>query len=163
MTVEPREFHFEEYKHLKQQISSLLDRVTTIIQFILGAAAAVYAWVITNGVNAAAGMWIPVVLFLFAMMMVIQIVYRIHAIRDFLKILEEYLHNSSPPLTVRSGAPVSGWEEFRALDPSSARWEWIAVTFLGVASFLTLVLAGVVTAGWLPISAPHQVTIHCSV
>jgi hypothetical protein len=63
MTVEPREFHFEEYKHLKQQISSLLDRVTTIIQFILGAAAAVYAWVITNGVNAAAGMWTPVVLF----------------------------------------------------------------------------------------------------
>jgi hypothetical protein len=65
MTVEARDFHLEEYKHLKQQISSLLDRVTTIIQFILGAIAAVYAWLITNGVNTSVGMWIPVVLALF--------------------------------------------------------------------------------------------------
>jgi hypothetical protein len=161
MTVETRDFHFEEYKHLKAEISSLLDRVTTIIQFILGAMAAVYAWLLTNGGNVSKGMYIPFMLAMFATAMVYQIVRRIHGMRRYLLILESYLHNSAPPLVRSSGKGVTGWEQFRALDPSSGGWESIAVYFLAGVSLVALLLAFVVAIGWVPIEASHEVTVHC--
>lgn len=161
MTVEARDFHLEEYKHFKQEISSLMDRVWTIIQFLLGASAAVYAWLLANAVNASKGVWIPFLLSVIGTMMVHQIIKRIHGIRGYLIILETYLHNLAPPLVTSSGKTVTGWEQFRALDPSSARWEKIAVWFLGAVSAATLLLAFVVAVGWLPIHAPHEVTVHC--
>jgi hypothetical protein len=56
MTAGARDFHLEEYKHLKQQISSLIDKVVTIVQYVLGGVAAVYAWLITNQATHSEGM-----------------------------------------------------------------------------------------------------------
>ena len=84
MTAGPREFHLEEYKHLKQQIMSNQDRVTTIIRYVLAGIAAVYAWIISNNLYDSEGMWIPVLFSFFGSLMVITIAARIHAMRKYL-------------------------------------------------------------------------------
>src|SRR4051812_14418263 len=99
MTVEPREFHLEEYKLLKQQISSLIERVSTIIQYVLGGIAVFYTWLITNAnihdlMNSGA-MWIPVLLSFFGVLMVITITVRITVIRKYIRILEDYFNDTN--------------------------------------------------------------------
>jgi hypothetical protein len=148
MTVEPSEFHFEEYKQLKKQLLSLLDRVSTIIQYVLGGIAAIYTWLITHSMSNSVAMWIPVGLSFFGMVMVITISTRIGAIRQYLNILEDYLHNSKKTLStnlveVPLGV-VSGWEQFRAQSSLKAFWEVITISLFGLVFLVTVGLA----VGW---------------
>jgi hypothetical protein len=151
VTVGPREFHLEEYKHLKQQIMSNQDRVSTIIKFVLGGIAAVYAWIITNKAGNSDGMWIPVLLSFYGALMVITIALRIHAMRKYLNMLENYLHNPTEslladPVYVLQNQPVSGWEQFRARSSFHhlnlrAIWEVVAISLFALVFVLTLALA----------------------
>jgi hypothetical protein len=166
MTVDARDFHLEEYKHFTQEISSLMDRVWTITQFLLGGTAAIYAWILTNGVNVAIGMWMPFFLSLFATLIVSQTIRRIHGIRAYLIILENYFHKpdqqtlSTGPVEILPGQ-VTGWEQFRERHRSGGGWEKIAVVFLSLVSLGTLVLVIAVERRWLTINSPHEATVHC--
>jgi hypothetical protein len=57
-TVDATEFHLEEYKHLKQEITSLTDRV---FLYVLGGIVAISTWLLAHNtmgrLNLSLGLW----------------------------------------------------------------------------------------------------------
>lgn len=48
MASDAKDFHIEEFKQIKSEISILLNRIEALIKFALFGGVAIYAWVLTN-------------------------------------------------------------------------------------------------------------------
>ena len=143
-TVDAREFHLEEYKHLKQEITSLTDRVFV---YVSGGIVAICTWLLAHNtmgwLNLSLGLWmISVVLAFFAVIFVLNIVVRIMGIREYLRDLEQYLHNHNASLG------YSGWEALRKTSSRARVWERIALVLVGIVLLATLAVTFAI--GWLP-------------
>ncbi|MGL6244523.1 hypothetical protein [Pseudomonas sp.] len=53
MTENQRQFHLEEFRQLKSEISMLLERVASLFKYGLIGSAAVYSWFLTNSITTA--------------------------------------------------------------------------------------------------------------
>jgi hypothetical protein len=104
MTDDERDFHLDEHEHFKKEISSLTDRQSGTLQYVLGGTAAIYLWALTNHIYLAA--FIPVLLSVFGAAICFLIECRMKSMRRYLKKLEEVL--ADPDL--------GGWERFREAD-----------------------------------------------
>jgi hypothetical protein len=132
----------------------LIDRVATLIQYVLAADAAVYSWIFTQrSTTLRLGIWIPFALSFSGMLMVFAITSRVGSIRRYLLTLERYfLHQSFSP-------SPDGWEYVRKNDAgppfrehlhilcSNIRhhrlagvWEFIVSAFLLVVTAITFAL-----------------------
>jgi hypothetical protein len=161
MTIDPKEFHHEEYQRLRQQIASLSDRISTIVQYVLGGIAALGAWILTNyknkqDISASKGLWIPVLISFFGMVLVLYMTTRIRAIRGYLKLLEKYLPDQND-LKDANGKLISGWEEYRSREWYAGYWEEIVVGLLAVVFIISLLAAiGVFQVGLPPSNLPSS-------
>jgi hypothetical protein len=134
MTDDERDFHLNEHEHFKKEISSLTDRQSSILQYVLGGAAAIYTWALTNHVYLAA--FIPALLSVFGATICLLIEFRMKSMRRYLKKLEEAL--ADPDL--------GGWERFREADPTrggarkAVQGLWIMIILITLA--IPLIIPG---------------------
>ncbi|MGE8153243.1 hypothetical protein ACQKP5_18600 [Pseudomonas vancouverensis] len=140
MSDEQREFHLEEFKQLKSEISSLLARVETLFKYGLIGSAAVYTWFLTqfgladSGLSSEVlllGFLIPPVLVFFFGLLALSTYSHVSRMGKYLKKIEREL-----------GAEHLGWEQY---------WRRTKPILLGLlcSFYLLLLLAEVWLAVWV--------------
>jgi hypothetical protein len=139
-------FHLEEYKIMKQQKYSLIDRLSTVSQYVLGGVAALYAWLLTHNLNVFWGIYIPFLLSLSGLAMALIIELRIISIDTYLKALECYLDRYARSIKITAPRrllrpeleiEVTGWEEYREHSRSAGLWRWLIIVVFVALSLVT--------------------------
>jgi hypothetical protein len=140
MTEQQREFHMEEFRQLKAEISSLLARVETLFKYGLIGSAAVYSWFLTNFAKAGLsqspevmffGSLIPPVLVFFFGLLAMVTYGHVSTMGKYLKRLEREL-----------GEDGLGWEQYWRRKKPLLLWALFAF-------YVLLLVAEIELASWV--------------
>jgi hypothetical protein len=55
LTPEEREFHIEEFKHLKSEVTGILSSINTLARYVIVVSAGVFAWLAVQGLGVVPG------------------------------------------------------------------------------------------------------------
>lgn len=121
-----REFHMEEFRQLKMEITALLSRIGYLFRYSLISSAIIYSWLVTQATHfSSAGpcltlpkdlviysLWIPPIFVLLSGVIASLTFSHVHVVGSYIKTVEEKL-----------GASGLGWEQhWTGRGPSIAFW-----------------------------------------
>jgi hypothetical protein len=149
MTDSERSFELllEEYKHLKEEVSVLDEKMGTVLQYVLGSSAALYAWAFAH--HSALSALIPIGLSLAGAVLTIEMYWRRQSIRRWLLSFERSVNTVA----------TTGWEDWREQDTTTIcktphkTKDVLQRTLLGL--WVVIILVTFVVALAYNILAPH--------
>ncbi|VVP24281.1 hypothetical protein PS862_04018 [Pseudomonas fluorescens] len=147
MAQDPPAFHMEEFKQLKSEIGTLLQRIETLIKFSLFGGVAIYAWILTNVPKSGAtgsssqsveflvaAAYLPPALLFFSASLSAVTYMHVNVMAQYLRRLEALL-----------GFVQYGWEAHWAKSPRS-------ITYALVGFFVLLLIVEIIVSYYLSLS-----------
>lgn len=161
--AEQRTFHEEEYRQLRQEILSLLDRIQNLFRYSLIVSATVYAWLTATAFGLAGvgadraclkipraillvGWWIPPAFVVLAALLAASSFWRVYVMGTYLQRIERTL-----------GCERLGWESFnRSTRPVMTRSAIVVWTLLLIATLIATVVAVWITVHAMTACVPAE-------